>query len=517
MTGDDEIGPDGRETGEGDPSSGPDRPGSIGREPALPESPELGPSRSPRPASDPPPVLELTIEGLAFGGEGIARHEGKVHFVRGALPGEVVEAVPLSRRRRFDRMQLVRVVRSSPLRRAPLCPHTSLCGGCVLQELDDGAQLAAKAAQVRESLQRIGKLDVPELGPPLASPTLTRYRNKMEFTFAPRPWIEGGRPEVPPPGPALGLHVPGRFDAVFDLEECVLCSSACVEIVRSVRQFARERGLASWRSDDDSGLLRHLIVREGAHTGEILVGLVARDEHPAFAELAPLLAAQHPGLVGVMLIVNRGKASVARGEEERPLHGRAFFRERLAGLEFELSVQSFFQTNTLGAERLVETARLILEGARGGRGMLLDLYCGAGTFGLALASSFARILGVEQVSSAVRDARRNAAQNGIEHAEFIEHAVEEWRPRPVARAVLAHRPEETVVLVDPPRTGLHPRAIPGILGLGTPTILYVSCNPTTLARDAAMLVDGGFRPTGYRVVDMFPHTSHVETVLRLER
>lgn len=525
-----------------------DRPG---REAARmqPEGPGAPPPRTippedppahPRPAAVPggPAVpLELTIEGLAFGGEGIARHDGKVRFVRGALPGEVVLAVPMSRRRSYDRMRLVRVVHPSPQRRPPLCPHTTLCGGCALQELEYEAQLAAKAAQVRESLERIGHIETRELAPPLASPRLTRYRNKMEFTFAPRPWIEAGRPDRPPPGPALGLHVPGRFDAVFDLEECVLCSPACVSIVREVRAFARAHGLAAWRSDDDSGLLRHLIVREGMNTGEILAGLVTREEHPDLARLGPLLAERVPGLAGLVLIVNRAKAAVARGEEEHLLHGRGVFRETLAGLQFELSIQSFFQTNTPGAERLVEAAREMLAGAArasvdpegsadegGARSVratgpprtLLDLYCGAGTFGLALAGSFDRVVGVEQVASAVSDARRNAERNGIVHAEFIEQVVETWLARPeINSGPLAG--EETVVLVDPPRTGLHPKAIPGILGLGASTLLYVSCNPTTLARDAALLVAGGYRPAGFRVVDMFPHTSHVESILLLER
>lgn len=468
-----------------------------------------------RPAEVSPVPVELRIESLAFGGEGVARHDGKVRFVPGALAGETVLAEPARRRRQYDRMRLLRVLIPSPERRAPLCPHTAVCGGCVLQELSYGAQLAAKAAQVRDCLERIGGLRVPEVGPPTASPTTTAYRNKMEFTFARRAWIPEGKPESPPPGPALGLHVPGRFDAVFDLEECALPSPACVEALRAVREFAREEELPAWRSDDESGLLRHLVVREGAHTGEILIGLVASAEHPAFPSLGPLLAARVPGLVGLVLIVNRRKATVARGDEERVLWGRPWFGEELAGLTFQLSVQSFFQTNTLGAERLVDAIRSVL-GERA-RGRLLDLYCGPGTFSLALAGAFAEVHGVEQAASSIADARRNAERNGVGHVRFTEAVVEDWLAVEAIGGAGSIHGYDGGVLLDPPRAGLHPKAVRGVLGLRPPWILYVSCNPSTLARDAKLFVEGGYRADRLQIVDLFPHTAHVESVLLMER
>jgi 23S rRNA (uracil1939-C5)-methyltransferase len=238
--------------------------------------------------------------------------------------------------------------------------------------------------------------------------------------------------------------------------------------------------------------------------------------------------------VGVVLVVNRALASVARGDTERVLWGRPFLRERLSGIEFTLSVQSFFQTNTRGAEALVEVVREGLadrccprEGLgppkgcgphRGHGGRLFDLYCGAGTMGLALAASFSEVIGGEQASSAVADARANAAANGITNARFLEAPVEAWLEGKTPDGVEPPpRPCADGVLVDPPRCGLHPRAAHGLLALAPPWILYVSCNPSTLARDAALLVDGGYRPVRLRVVDMFPHTAHVESVLLMER
>lgn len=523
-------------------------------------------NRRKRPGDD--DTLELTIESLAFGGEGIARVDGKVRFIPGALPGERVVAAPVQRRRHFDRMRLVQVLEPSPDRRPPLCPHAAVCGGCALQVLDYPAQLAAKAAQVRDCLERIGRMSVPEWGPPVPSPLTTAYRNKMEYTFSTRGWLADGPPPEPYPSPALGLHVPGRFDAIFDLETCALPSSASIVALDTVRTFAREHGLEAWRSDGDTGLLRHLVVREGTHTGEILLGLVTRHDAPVFSALGSILADRVPGLVGVVLVVNHTLASVARGDTERVLHGRSFLRERLSGIEFTLSVQSFFQTNTRGAETLIEVVREMVadrcggaadrsptrgEGGlrcqdpvtgpmqaqgpvqnpvpmpdrgraegqdlvRGRGGLLLDLYCGAGTMGLALAGSFSEILGVEQVTSAVADARATAEANGITNARFIEAPVEAWlEGKTPAGVEPPPTPFEGGVLVDPPRSGLHPHAVRGLVALAPPWILYVSCNPSTLARDAALLVDGGYRPVRLRVVDMFPHTAHVESVLLLER
>jgi len=464
----------------------------------------------PRASSGPAAPVRLRIESLAYGGEGVARHQGKVCFVAGAFPGEEVEAVPASRRRNFDRWRLQRVVEPSPERRLPLCPHLDLCGGCSTQALRYESQLAAKGAQVRDCLERIGRLRVSEPHPPLPSPVLVGYRNKMEYTFAARPWLPTAPPEGGEAAPALGLHVPGRFDAVFDLQACALPSGATVRLLPLVRAFVRRHGLTVWRDEHRRGLLRHLVVREGKNTGEILLGLVVSEPHPALRLLASELAAAEPRLEGMVQIVNDRPASIARGEREEVLIGRPYLRERLGSLLFEVQAQSFFQTNTWGAEVLISAARRLL-GARAG-GHLLDLYCGAGTLGLSLADRFDRLTGVEQAESAVADARRNAALNRVDRCQFLAAPVEEWM-----RAAADARPDYAGIVVDPPRAGLHPRALRGLIELGPPWILYVSCNPSTLARDAAGLVEAGYGPRALQVVDLFPHTAHVESVLLLER
>jgi 23S rRNA (uracil1939-C5)-methyltransferase len=476
-------------------------------------------SQKPEESARPRPVgRTYRVDSLAFGGEGVARDNGKVCFIAGALPGELVEAVPASRRRQYDRLRLTRLLERSEERRGPLCPHQGVCGGCVTQSLRYEAQLEAKAAQVRDCLERVGKISIPEFGPPLPSPLLVGYRNKMELSFSSRPWLPDGPPEGPQPTPALGLHVAGRFDGVFDLEECALTSGASLTAVRLVREFARERGLTAWRTDDDEGLLRHLILREGKNTGEVLVALVVRREHPSFPELAARLAREITTLVGFVVIINRHLATIARGDTEHVLFGRPYLQERLCGLTFTVQAQSFFQTNTYGAEVLIGAMHRMLRGRSGGR--LLDLYCGAGTLGLSLARRFERVTGVEQVTSAVNDARENALRNGLDNTNFVRADAEDWlSPRgggPDTLSPLEYGPFSGV-LVDPPRAGLHPRALRGLLELAPPWIFYVSCNPATLARDAAQLVEEGYRPLGLQVVDMFPHTAHIECLGLFDR
>jgi 23S rRNA (uracil1939-C5)-methyltransferase len=471
--------------------------------------------------------VPVDVESLAFGGEGMARIDGKACFIPGALPGERVEVAEALRRRNYDRMRLLRVLRPSPDRRLPLCPHTAVCGGCVTPELKYEAQLAAKAVQVRECLARIGRIRAPELGPPLPSPVLVGYRNKMEFTFATRPWAPEGPPPESAPGPALGLHVPSRFDAVFDLESCALSSGSFARLVGAVRSFARERSLPAWRTlparasepsrpASGSGLLRHLVLREGKNTGEILAALVVAEDHPAFTELGPILAGIEKRLVGVVLIVNDRLATVARGDVEKLLWGRSWLTERLNGLRFRVQAQSFFQTNTWGAEVLLGVLRRIVSGRPGRH--LLDLYCGAGTLGLGLAEFFDHVTGVEQVAQAVQDARRNAEENGVTKADFVEAPVEEW----LAKESLQAKDDAPAgrydgVLVDPPRAGLHPRALRALAALAPPWVLYVSCNPSTLARDAAFLAEQGYAPECLQILDLFPHTAHVESVLLMAR
>ncbi len=452
------------------------------------------------------PPITLTIDDLAFGGEGVGRHEGQVHFVAGAFPGERVLVIPESGRKRWQRARLLEILTPSPERIAPRCSHTSLCGGCAYQTLAYDAQLEAKARQVRENLSRIAGCCPPEADPPLAAPQPFAYRNKMEFSFSPRAWDPAGIPENPGPGPAIGLHVRGRFDAVFDVADCALFDPEVNRLIALTRDLARSTEIPAYHGGDRTGILRHLVVRSSLHTGEWLVALVVRQDLPALRELASACVREHPRIAGFLLWIHEGLATVARAEREVLLHGKERIVERLCDLEFELSASSFFQTNSSAASGLLAEVRAMAPEA----GKILDLYCGVGTLGLGLARACREVIGIESSAAAVADAARNAARNRITNARFETALAEDWLAR--ARSI-----QPDLVVVDPPRAGLHPRALSGLIALHAPWILYVSCNPATLARDLGALLNEGYEAEAMRILDMFPHTPHVETVVRLAR
>jgi 23S rRNA (uracil1939-C5)-methyltransferase len=448
-------------------------------------------------------LLTVEVTDLAFGGEGVARAGGYVVFVPGGVPGDRLEVRLTQVRPRFARARIETILTPSPERVPPPCPYFGACGGCRLQHVRYEAQLAFKQRQVAESLARLGGLGpagaIP-LAPILGAPLLYGYRNKMEFTFA-----EGeGRAIV-------GLHEAERYDAILDIERCLLQSDALNAVLAEVRRFVREQGVSVYRQDREEGLLRFLMLREGTTTGEVMVNLVTASPDVGVARaLAERLQAGGPAVASVVLNVNPKKAAVAVGVEEHPIAGTEAIRERLGGLTFSISANSFFQTNTGQAEQLCRVVRAYAE--LSGRETVLDLYSGTGAISLLLAREARHVYGIELVAAAIDDAARNARANGIANCTFLPGEVRHVLPELVRQGVRVD-----VVVADPPRAGFHPKALRSVIALAARRLVYVSCNPTTLARDLGMLVAGGYRLTAVQPIDMFPHTPHIEVVARLER
>ncbi len=445
-------------------------------------------------------VLSLTIDDLAFGGEGVGRADGYVVFVPGGLPGDRLQVRLVQVRSRFGRGIIEAVLEPSPQRVEAPCPYFGRCGGCRLQHVAYPAQLAFKSKQVADALERLGGLrDVP-LRPIIGAEETFGYRNKMEFTVA---RAKGAM--------VVGLHETERYDSVLDIERCLLQSERMNGLLAEVRAFFAERGLTVYEQDTGEGLLRFLMLREGRHTGELMTNVVT--SAPAVSELAPLVArlqAREAGTTSVVLNVNPKKASVAVGVEEHLLGGRDHIRERVGGLTFRVSANSFFQTNTRQAERLFD---LVVESTGlTGTETVIDLYSGTGAISLLLARRARWVYGVELAQAAVDDAGANAAANGITNCTFLAGEVRFVLPSLIAKGVTAE-----VVVADPPRAGFHPKALHALITLGARRIVYVSCNPTTLARDLGELSRGGYRVEWVQPVDMFPHTPHIEAVARLER
>src|SRR5713101_5323819 len=417
-------------------------------------------------------VLDLTIDDLAFGGEGVGRVEGYVIFVRGAVPGDRVRVRVVEARSRFGRAVIESLETSSPDRVEAPCAYFGRCGGCRLQHVSYTAQLAFKEKQVRDCLERIGGLGAFELRPILAAPDAYGYRNKMEFTVVQSG--DGG-------SPAIGLHQANRYDVVLDIERCLLQSETMNVLLDELRVQGRARGLSVYDQDSGEGLLRFATLRERV-----------------------------PSVASVVLNVNAKKASVAVGSEEHLLLGRDHIRESLGGLTFQVSASSFFQTNTVQAERLFA----VVEAACGldGGETVMDLYSGTGAISLLLARRSRWVYGIEVSAAAVTDAVRNARENGIENCTFLPGEVRHVLPTLMRDGVRAE-----VVVADPPRAGFHPKALHALAALGPERLVYVSCNPSTLARDVGDLVRQGYRLEWVQPVDMFPQTPHIEAVARLRR
>jgi len=443
-------------------------------------------------------TLELVVDDLAFGGDGVGRADGYVMFVRGGLPGDRLRVTVTEARGRYGRGVIESVLTPSPDRVEAPCPYFGRCGGCRLQHLAYPAQLAFKAKQVHETLTRLGGLPPFELRPIVPAPEPYGYRNKMEFTVA-------------EPGPVLGLHAAERYDVVLDIDRCLLQSDTMNTLLDEFRSQTRARGLSVWDPKAERGLLRFLTLREGRRTGQAMVNIVASaPDVEALVPVAEGLRARVPATTSVLLNVNDKKASVAIGTEEHLLLGRDHISESLDGVAFQVSASSFFQTNTVQAERLFAIVAEACE--LDGTDTVMDLYSGTGAISLLLARRAARVYGVEVSAAAVADAVRNAQANGIENCTFVAGEV-----RHVLPALMQEGVRASVVVADPPRAGFHPKALAALATLAPARIVYVSCNPSTLARDVGDLTRHGYRLQWVQPVDMFPQTPHIEAVARLSR
>ena len=445
--------------------------------------------------------LELDIESLAYGGNGVARANGFVVFVRRGLPGDTVRARVTKVKRNHAEALATEVLRAGPQRVDAPCQHYPACGGCRFQDLAYEAQLQQKFAQVADALRRLGGFDAEALLEPImpCEPDIFHYRNKLEYSFT-----------RTPSGPALGFHKAGRWDEVLEVEKCWLTTDLGNEIRDAVRAWAREEQLEAYSQEDGTGYLRHLVVREGCNTGQALVQLVTakgeRFERGYFVEVLR----RFPQVRSIHWSINDTPAEITNLPTQL-LWGDDAVEKELCGLRFRVRPNAFLQTNTAMAERLYALAG-DFAGLTGGE-TLYDLYCGIGTIGLTLAARALTVWGIEVSEESVACALENAELNGITNAAFfagnVGQVLDELRER-------AGEPD--VVVVDPPRAGLAGKALKQVGRLGAPRLVYVSCNPTTLASDAKVLRDEyGYTLERARPVDMFPHTPHVETVALLQR
>jgi 23S rRNA (uracil1939-C5)-methyltransferase len=457
---------------------------------AMHANPSTATSPSPRPRSG--DELDLTIESLAFGGAGVARRDGYVVFVQDAVPGDRVRVIVVKSKRAYAQARATEIITPSPDRIDPVADHP----GAPWQVLPYERQLEVKHAQVDDALRRIGRLDGFTLEPILSAQATWRYRNKLEYSFG----ADGSGRLV------CGFHAPGRWNDIVETADCLLASQAGNAAREEVVRWCRAQGMSAFDRRSGEGFLRNLVVREGRRTGELQVRLVTS---PGTLDRDGLAAAAGSA-DGVLWTQVQGPAEVTHGGETELIAGDDRLEEELGGLQFRISSQAFFQTNTEMAERLYGLA--IELGELQGYGRVYDLYCGIGTIGLLMAPRVAEVWGLEVVEQAIADAIANAKHNEIDNVRFFAGDV-----RLALRELVATAGRPDVLVVDPPRAGLSQKVVRRIIEAAPKRVVYVSCNPTTLAPNAAQLVEAGYELTRVRPVDMFPQTPHIECVAVLQR
>jgi 23S rRNA (uracil1939-C5)-methyltransferase len=435
--------------------------------------------------------LELGVDDFAFGGAGVARLDGYVVFVRGAVPGDRVLARVTRSKRDYAEAVLVDVIEPSPERTSAASPHPGAPWGVLPYE----RQLEEKQRQVREALERYGGFEAPPVHDIVPAAQTWRYRNKLEYSFG-----EDENGEL-----VLGFHKPGRWNDIVDVAEDVLASEEIDAVRNAAREWAREEGLSAWDRRSGAGFLRNLVVREGRRTGQLQARVVTSEGDFRAEAFAAALGAD-----SVLWTQTGGVAETTRDGKTVLLQGEEWIEESLGGLRFRISSEAFFQTNTEMAERLYSEAAAAA--GLSGSERVYDLFCGIGTIGLSLASGARELWGIEIVEPATVDAQRNAALNGIGNAHFMAGDV-----RTEMRPLVERAGKPDVVLVDPPRAGLSQKVVRRIVEAEPQKIVYISCNPTTLAPNARQLADAGYELERVTPVDMFPQTPHIEAVARFTK
>ncbi len=476
---------------------------------------EQQPQRAPKPQHG--EILELRTESLAFEGKAVARREdGYVIFIDGALAGETVRVEIVKAKSKFAESKLREVITPSPDRRIPICEHFGTCGGCAIMHINYQTQLDSKTQQVRELFERIGKIASPPVLPAIGNPEREyNYRNKMEFSFSDSRWLDeeeiaGG--DVADRF-ALGLHIRGRYDRVLDNRVCHIAHPLVTKVLEHTRAFAREHDLHAFDPDKmPDGILRFLVVRNSFHTGEMMINFVtSRYDEDLMILYASMLGKQLPEVTTLVNNISNRRAQVAVGEREVIIFGSGTITDHIGKPKYQISPNSFFQTNTPQAELLYTIAEQAADLRADDN--LWDLYCGAGTISLFVAPKVKSVLGVEVVEAAINDAHENARRNGITNANFISG---DLRTVLLQRDVATKYGAPSVMIIDPPRSGMHADVVREILELAPERISYISCNPATQARDIELMSEQ-YEVTALQPVDMFPQTWHIECVATLRR
>ena len=467
-------------------------------------------------------ILELEITDYAFEGKGIAKintaaddDKKFVVFVHGAFPGDKIEAKITKFKKTYAEAVIEKILVSSKLRIEPKCKFHSACGGCKQQDMNYAGQTSYKWEQVKDIFERLGGFNDFEMESIISAENIFFYRNKMEYSFAVKRWLtkeEINDAEIIDRDFALGLHIPGLYDKVLDIDECFLQSELSNIILNFTRNFFKQRNISIYSTNTHEGYLRNLVIRTSFNTSDVMINLVTSgDNDKLMTEYTNELLKDCPEVTTVINNINEKKAQIAIGDYEKVYFGEGFNYDYIDKFKFRISPNSFFQTNTSQAEKLYKAAFEYAEIKEDE--IVYDLYCGAGTISIYVSDKAQKVYGFETVESAIKDGEINILVNKINNVKLIQADLNKSFTYKIKEEKI-ELPD--VIIADPPRSGMNPQTVKDILELKPKRIVYVSCNPTTQARDIKLLVEGGYKLIKAKPVDMFPHTYHIENVALLK-
>ena len=450
--------------------------------------------------------IELSISDLAFGGKGISKVDDLVFFIKDAIPGQIVNAKISKIKKNYIEAYNIQTIKKSSDQVEPLCEHFDWCGGCTTQQLDYKKQLYYKQKQIYDILNRIGKAEDLRINTIIGCDKTFNYRNKMEYTFSGVPWYIGDESYD---NIIIGLHVPKRFDKILSINKCHINHDIFNDILAISKKVSVKENMIPYNVRKHKGFLRFLVIKIGVHTNEVMVNLVTAGYKPDIIKpLVNALRDKIPSIKSIVNTINTRKSNIVSGTSKL-IYGREYINEKIGKYVFKISANSFFQTNPYQVKILYD---YIIKTANFKKNdIVYDLYCGTGTIGIYVANLVKKVYGIEIVEDAIEDAKFNAKENNINNIQFYCGDLKDI----LDSKDMQNIEQPTTIIVDPPRPGLHSNTIKNILTLSPNKIIYVSCNPATMARDIELLVSEKYTIKDLQPIDMFPHTPHIECVTTL--
>lgn len=454
-------------------------------------------------------IEQVWVIDIAEDGKGVGRSDDMVIFIEKAVPGDLVDLTIYKKKKNFAEARISRLIEPSTHRTDPFCPHFGVCGGCKWQHLNYEAQLEYKQNSAHNALTRIGKVDVDGMEPILPSAATRYYRNKLEFTFSNKRWLNSPDEQTENLDmDALGFHVPGRFDKILQIDHCFLQGGLSNDIRNALFDFAKKEQISFYDLKQHEGALRNLVIRTSSIGELMLIVVFAYADQQTIDKTMAFLQASFPGIQALLYVVNQKKNDTIFDQDIHCFAGRDHIFEEMEGLRFKIGAKSFYQTNSAQAYELYKITREFA--SLTGNELVYDLYTGAGTIANFVARQVREVIGIEYVPTAIEDAKINAALNGIGNTKFFAGDMKDV----LTPDFMSEHGKPDLVITDPPRAGMHADVVARLLEMEAPRIVYVSCNPATQARDLALLSEK-YELERIRPVDMFPHTQHVENVVSL--